>query len=109
MQYPGVIIAAIPNGGRRNPREAAIMKSEGVRAGMPDLVIPCPTEDYYGLWIEMKTEKGKVSPSQKLVLDQLTNNCYRCEVCHSLDEFATVVNDYMRNGCGCKQKGKAKV
>ena len=30
----------VPNGGRRNAREAAMLKAEGVKAGVPDIVLP---------------------------------------------------------------------
>lgn len=39
LQYPSYIIAAIPNGGRRNAVEAKIMKGEGVLAGFSDLIV----------------------------------------------------------------------
>ena len=35
--FPGVLIYHVPNGGKRNPREAAKLKSMGVVPGIPDL------------------------------------------------------------------------
>jgi hypothetical protein len=58
--YPGVLIFAIPNGGARNPRVAEKLKFEGVVRGIPDLYVPAGK-----LWIEMKTEKGRLSDFQK--------------------------------------------
>ena len=52
---------AVGNGGARNAREAAIMKGEGVTAGVSDLILLAPSAagDFHGLCIEMKTtEKG---------------------------------------------------
>jgi hypothetical protein len=53
--YPGVKIAAIPNGGNRNEREAAALVLEGVSPGIPDIFIP-----EWLCWVEMKRVKGGV-------------------------------------------------
>ena len=59
--YKGVKIYAIPNGGQRNKIVAAKLKAEGVLAGVSDLHVPA-----WGLWIEMKREKGgRLSPMQR--------------------------------------------
>ena len=63
--YPGRIIYAIPNGGRRNEIEASRLKGEGVLAGMPDLHIPYGTGRYLSLYVEMKTTMGRMSVDQK--------------------------------------------
>ena len=57
---------AIPNGGRRGPREAALLKGEGVTAGAPDWVLFVPSDGWAGLALEFKspTGKGRVSPTQ---------------------------------------------
>ena len=58
-KYPDLLIFHIPNGSWRDPRTAVKLKKEGVVAGVPDLF--CPK---HHLWIEVKTEKGKLSPEQ---------------------------------------------
>ncbi len=59
--YPGVRVFAIPNGGHRGASQGAVLKAEGVQAGVPDLFVPA-----WGMWIEMKRESGGVvSPVQK--------------------------------------------
>jgi hypothetical protein len=47
------LIFAIPNGGKRNISTAKKLKAEGVVPGVPDLFIPA-----WGIWIEMKRQKG---------------------------------------------------
>lgn len=67
MQYPHVLIYAIPNGGKRGIREAVKLKREGVKAGIPDLHIP-----QWRLWVEMKRQEGgRVSKDQKEVIEHL--------------------------------------
>ena len=66
-RYPGVLIYAIPNGGKRGKAEAMRLKCEGVTSGIPDLHIPA-----WCLWIEMKTETGgKLSADQKVMISHL--------------------------------------
>ena len=55
MQFRGVWIFHIPNGGHRAISVAKKMKEEGVKAGVPDLYVPS-----WKLWIEMKRTKGGV-------------------------------------------------
>jgi hypothetical protein len=49
---------AIPNGGKRGPREAAILKAEGVSAGAPDWVLFVPRTPWAGLALEFKSPTG---------------------------------------------------
>lgn len=61
IQYPKLLIFAIPNGEYRDPKTAQRLKAEGVTAGVPDLFIPS-----HNLWVEMKRSKGgAVSKDQK--------------------------------------------
>jgi hypothetical protein len=50
---------AIPNGGRRGPREAALLKAEGVTAGAPDWVLFVPSNGRAGLALEFKSPTGR--------------------------------------------------
>lgn len=66
--FPGVLIYAIPNGGKRGAREAQKLKLEGVVAGIPDLSIP----EWGPLWVEMKRQKtGRLSKVQKEIHQEL--------------------------------------
>lgn len=57
--FKGVLIFAIPNGGKRDVVSAARLKVEGVVSGIPDLEIPA-----WGLYIEMKKPGEKLKPNQ---------------------------------------------
>lgn len=52
---------AVPNGGKRRKREAAQMKNQGVRAGVPDLFII--TDQGFEGW-EIKTPEGETDSEQ---------------------------------------------
>ena len=71
-EFIHVPVFHIPNGGYRNAREAANLKRQGVKAGVPDLCIPVAKGGYHGLYIEMKTKKGKLSEFWSS--DKLTGN-----------------------------------
>lgn len=73
---------AIPNGGRRGAREAAILKGEGVSAGAPDWVLFVPAGPYHGLALEFKspTGTGRVSVAQRWWHDALRAHGYAVTV-----------------------------
>lgn len=95
-QYPGYLLFAVPNGGKRNAREAARLKRQGVRPGVPDLFLAHTTATCGGLFIEMKSDKGKCSQVQKATLKELENNGYTVAVCHCFDEFSVAIKDYLK-------------
>ena len=97
LQYPSKIIAAIPNGGKRNVITAKIMKAEGVLSGMPDLIIPHPNLTHHAMFIEMKYGKNKASEQQLQVIEQLRSNGYCVEVCYSFDSFRNIVENYFKD------------
>ena len=95
LQYPepNYLIYAIPNGGNRNVKTATWLKKEGVRAGMPDLVIHAKNKMFY---VEMKAPLGVLQLSQKETHKILKNLCVNVYVCRSFDEFKEIVNDEIR-------------
>lgn len=94
-QYPRHVLFAIPNGGGRTPIQGAILKAEGVRAGVPDLFLAFAKEDTGGLFIEMKTEEGKLNENQKVMIPKLRKAGYQVEVVRSFDEFKSLVDKYL--------------
>lgn len=67
----------------------------GVRPGVPDLFYPVPMQGYHGLFIEMKTEKGRTSAVQQKWIDILRTFGYRVEICHGWEQAKEVLNDYI--------------
>jgi VRR-NUC domain len=62
----GVELAyAVPNGGARHPAVAAKLKKEGVKAGIPDVVLPVARGGFIGLSIEFKHGDGSPSKEQR--------------------------------------------
>lgn len=90
-------IFAIPNGGTRNKIEAANLKRQGVKRGVPDLCIPVARKGYHGLYIEMKYGKNKTSAEQDLWIELLNRNGYLATVCWGADAAIKVIDDYLRS------------
>ncbi len=95
-RLPGVdLLYAIPNGGSRDTREAANLKRQGVKAGVPDLFLPVARGGKHGLYIEMKRrEGGRVSDLQKEWIQKLTAQGYECHVCFGFDEAVAAIENY---------------
>ena len=89
-----------PNGGSRNIAEAANLKRMGVKAGVPDLCLPYPSNGHHGLYIEMKTDKGRSTAAQREYIDFLTEQGYKATVCHGAEEAIEVIWGYVNEGSG---------
>lgn len=95
-QYSKLLIA-IPNGGYRMPTTARYMKAEGQQAGTPDLFLAIARHKFHGLWIEMKNgTAGRVSDSQTDMIKRLLDQGYDCRIARSMDDFRTIVDDYLK-------------
>lgn len=95
LQYPNVLCFAIPNGGARSALTGAMLKAEGVVAGVPDLMIAVPKNGHAGLFVEMKVKPNRPSKEQVQVIKRLEDAGYKVAVCYSFDDFVNVVNDYL--------------
>lgn len=85
----------IPNGGSRNIIEATKLKKMGVKPGVPDLQLIVPNGEVHGLWIELKAQKGKLQPSQQIMIQRLEAQGYMCKVCFGADEAISEIKKYL--------------
>lgn len=99
-KYPELdLLHHIPNGGKRSKSEAARFKAQGVKAGMPDICLPCARGGYHGLYIELKRAKGgKLSTAQKGWIDALNEQGYKAAVCYGFDEAKEIITEYLESG-----------
>lgn len=97
------LLFAVPNGGRRDAREAARLKGTGVKAGVPDLMLPVQipllsqreSRGYAGLAIEMKSAKGRLTPEQTRWHDMLRGAGWQVNICRSWMEAREVICAYL--------------
>ena len=96
-QYPYLapLFFAVPNGGSRDKREAAIMKAEGITAGVSDLILNIPAGKYTQLAIEMKDVKGTQSSAQKRYQRYAEAAGIKYIICKSFEEFRAQVIVYL--------------
>lgn len=96
-EYRKIPVFHIPNGGSRNKIEAANLKKQGVRAGVPDLCIPVSRKGYHGLFIEMKAGRNKATETQKQWIELLNKNGYLATVCNGAGEAINTIENYFSN------------
>ena len=85
----------VPNGGYRFKATAAAMKRAGTRAGVPDVSLPIARKGFHGLWIEFKSDAGKLSEAQETFIEFLRRQNYCVLVCRSWTAGANAVIDYL--------------
>lgn len=104
MQYPNVLAHHSPNGGKRNFREAARFKAQGVKPGCPDILIfkqvnkkTASGVEYYpcGIAVELKIKPNKPNPEQLDFQEQLRRQGWITKVCYTFDEAKFEIDSYL--------------
>lgn len=99
LQYPNVykVTYAVPNGAHlaRGPRSYMRLQKEGLRKGVPDIIIDYPCNGYHGARIEMKRKGNKPSPEQISFLNNLHEHKYACAICFNADEAKVFIFRYL--------------
>jgi hypothetical protein len=94
------LMFAVPNGGYRPMATAAMLRAEGVRAGVPDVFLPIMRRAgdgriWGGLFIEMKRRPNKPTPEQAQWIAALRVAGYMAVVCWSAQEAIDVITNYL--------------
>ena len=100
LRYPDAhkLIYHVPNGGHRVKAVAAKLKGQGVKAGVPDLVLPMARGGFFGLYIEFKARPpydAAVSPSQDAYLQALNDQGYLAIVCRGSIDAVEAIRAYL--------------
>lgn len=86
---------SIPNGGMRNIFEMQELKRQGLTNGVCDIFICIPNGDCHGLFIELKSKTGKVSPEQAEFIGRVIEAGYAAIVCYSFEEAQIALLNYI--------------
>lgn len=79
-------------------RQAAQLKAEGRKPGVPDILLPVARGGFHGLFVEMKRQNATPSdtaPEQREWHDRLRANGYRVEVCKGWEAARDVLLSYL--------------
>ncbi len=88
---PGVVFIHVPNGGFRQPTEAAIFKGLGVRAGTSDLLLWHQGKAFA---LELKAPGGRATESQLAFLSDMERaGAYTC-LAEGLDRALKVLETW---------------
>lgn len=88
-------VFSIPNGADVQASNRIRLTKEGLLPGVPDLFFPIASKTFFGLFMEVKSEKGRVSPKQKKIMNKLSWNGYKCVVVYSLDDAIKELKEYL--------------
>lgn len=88
---------AIPNGVwlKDNYKEIKKLKNEGLKSGVPDILIPVPTPNHCGLFVELKTKKGKTSKNQDKWIKYLNKAGYKCITTYGAKDLFDKIDKYL--------------
>jgi hypothetical protein len=94
----------VPNGGKMPRGSAGKLKGMGMRKGVPDLLLPVPRPVTWtngdrqaagALWIELKSQSGRLRDSQKEWRARLMKHGHAWTLVRTLDAFRAAVTDYL--------------
>ncbi len=88
---------AVPNGGKRNSREAARLKRQGVKSGIYDICLPIASKGYHGLYLELKIGKNKLSDNQKKFMKYVKKNGYMAVTAYNFKEAIEIISEYIKD------------
>jgi hypothetical protein len=84
----------VPNGGYRNKVTASLLKRQGVKRGVPDILIFDAPAGRCGIAVELKRQTGgRVSPSQAIWHERLRNRDWVVIVAHGADDAISQLLD----------------
>lgn len=95
LQYSTTRYCASAGGVRTSFKQAVKMKATGYVKGFPDLQILKPVGKYSGMFIELKYNKGRMSPEQKEWIEYLNSVGYFAICCNSFEDAKKNIDLYL--------------
>lgn len=104
--YPELkLLFCVPNGaaltwredkkGNRYSPQAARLKAEGLRPGVPDLCLPVARQGYHSLYIELKAGRNRPTQEQIAFLDALACQGHLALVCYGAEQAIEAIKEYL--------------
>ena len=95
-KHPSVRYCASLGGIYTGPRQAIKAKRTGYSRGFPDLQICEARGGKFGLFIEIKTIKGRATEAQKEWIEDLNLRGYHAEICKGLPLVIKCIENYLQ-------------
>lgn len=83
------------NGVRLSIGSAVKAKKSGSKRGVPDIVLPYPSGNYHGLYVELKVDKNRATKEQKEYVEYLNSVGYRAEVVYGSNNAIRLIKGYL--------------
>jgi hypothetical protein len=104
LDMQGWLWCHVANERKTSTRQGAALKRKGVKPGVPDVLIfehwqdgpDGPWDANFGVAIELKSAKGRVTPEQRKWLADLFERGWRTSVCRTLDEVIDLCERIIR-------------
>ena len=94
-RYPELdLMYAVPNW-RVEKAHRIYLAAEGVKPGVPDIVLPAARGCWFGLYIEMKVGDNQPTEDQNNYLVDLIAQGYYATVCCGFEEARQTIEDYL--------------
>ena len=96
-QYPEYrnVFGSSTNGVATSATQGRILKAEGILPGEADLHLYVAKKGFHGLFIEMKTDIGRQSNTQKFFESAVSKNGYKYVICRSIVDFMKIIKYYL--------------
>jgi hypothetical protein len=96
-QYDDLLhVFAVPNGDKRSPVTAAMLKRQGVKPGVSDLLLCSPRGGFIGLAIEMKRKPNGMEPEQTAWQNWFRSKGWKAATCWSATEAQDMLLEYVQ-------------
>lgn len=87
----------VTNEGRRSVQYTQSLLRQGMKPGVPDIMLPVARGRYHGLFIELKRRiGGRVSPEQRAWQKALIEEGYCAVICKGFEDAKETIDWYMR-------------
>lgn len=82
------------NEGKRTYANASILKRMGLKAGVSDLFIPRGTDNFHGLFLELKSKNGKLTDTQLNFMNEMIKEGFGAHVAYSSSEAIQIIKAF---------------
>ena len=96
LKYKGIRYCASLGGIRTSMTQAIKAKKSGYVKGTPDIQVMSARGGFHGLFMELKTSKGRATKEQKEWINDLVAAGYYAEVCKGIDHAMDCLDTYMK-------------